>query len=104
MGFSYSQLMIVLIAAVVLFGSRLPDVLRQVGRAYAQLRRTLSEFQYTIEDQEPSAGHSRSAPRIGSGGSAQSRTAKTDNSDPVDDDFARGSAPKFTPPPANDSN
>lgn len=104
MGFSYSQLMIVLVAAVVLFGSRLPDVLRQVGRAYAQLRRSLSEFQYTLEDQEPSNSHSRSTPRIGSGSSTQSRTTKTDSSDPVDDDFARGSAPKFSPPPSSDSN
>lgn len=104
MGISYSQMMIVLVAAVVLFGSRLPDVLRQIGRAYAQLRRSLAEFQFTLEDHEPSSSHSRSTPRIGSGSSAQTRTPKPDSSDPVDDDFARGAAPRFSPPPASDSN
>jgi sec-independent protein translocase protein TatA len=102
MGISYSQLMIVLIVAVVLFGSRLPDVLRQVGRAYAQLRRGLSEFQYTIEDQEPVG--SRSTPRVGSSNAVAARSAKVDSSDPVEDDFARGAAPKFSPPPAQDAN
>lgn len=104
MGFSYSQLMIVLIVAVVLFGSRLPDVLRQVGRAYAQFRRGLSEFQYNLDDPDPPGSGARSSPRIGSTNSGPARTNRTDNIDPGEDDFPRGAAPKFTPPPSNEPN
>ena len=95
MGISYSQLMIVLIVAVVLFGSRLPDVLRQVGKAYAQFRRSLSEFQYTLDDPDPNL---RSNPRIGSSNAFQTRSVKADTIDPGEDDFQRGAAPKFSPP------
>jgi sec-independent protein translocase protein TatA len=97
MGISYSQLMIVLIVAVVLFGSRLPDVLRQVGKAYAQFRRSLSEFQYTLDDPEPN-GRGRANPRIGSSNAGQARSVKSDTIDPGEDDFQRGAAPKFSPP------
>lgn len=104
MGFSYSQLMIVLVVAVVLFGSRLPDVLRQLGRAYAQLRRGLSEFQYNLDDPDVPGSGARSAPRIGSTYSGTARTNRTDDTDPGEDDFPRGAAPKFTPPPSIEAN
>jgi sec-independent protein translocase protein TatA len=104
MGISYSQMMIVLVVAVVLFGSRLPDVLRQVGRAYAQLRKGLSEFQYTLEDPDPPSYGTRSAARIGSSNSSQARTGRIDTTDPGEEDFSRGSAPKFSPPPTNELN
>ena len=105
MGISYSQMMIVLIVAVVLFGSRLPDVLRQLGRAYAQLRKGLSEFQYTLEEIDPTAPDRRPAARIGtSTNAATGRSAKSDTADPGEDDFSRSSAPKFSPPPADGLN
>ena len=105
MGISYSQMMIVLIVAVVLFGSRLPDVLRQLGRAYAQLRKGLSEFQYTLEEIDPTAPERRPAARIGtSTNAAIGRSAKSDTVDPGEDDFSRSSAPKFSPPPADGLN
>jgi len=97
MGISYSQLMIVLVVAVVLFGSRLPDVLRQLGRAYAQFRKGLSEFQYTLEDPEPPRYSQRSNPRI-TGPSATS-TRVSDSIDPGEEDFARNATPRFSPPP-----
>ncbi len=101
MGISYSQLMIVLVVAVVLFGSRLPEVLRQVGRAYAQLRRGLAEFQYTLEDSEPSNGSGRPTQRL-----TQSNTTRSavpdDSIDPGEEEFSRSSTPKFSPPPRHD--
>lgn len=96
--------MIVLIVAVVLFGSRLPDVLRQVGRAYAQFRRGLSEFQYNLDDPDPHGQGTRSTPRIRSSNPGQSRSARVDTTDPGEEEFSRGSAPKFSPPPSNEVN
>jgi len=112
MGISYSQLMIVLIVAVVLFGSRLPDVLRQVGKAYAHFRKGLQDFQFTLEDPNPTGYQQRQPARLtgpdNSGGkSANNRTAAGDSADDFDGavdpgevDDLRGAAPKFTPPPA----
>jgi len=105
MGISYSQLMIVLVVAVVLFGSRLPDVLRQLGRAYAQFRKGLSDFQYTLEEMDPTAPDRRPAARIGtSTHAATARSAKSDTTDPGEDDFSQSSAPKFSPPPEDGLN
>ena len=98
MGISYSQLMIVLIVAVVLFGSRLPEVLRPVGRAYAQFRKGLADLQYSMEDESPS-GH---VPRISNPTPRERISSSIPTTDPGEEDFGRSSTPKFSPPPAND--
>jgi TatA/E family protein of Tat protein translocase len=103
MGISYSQLMIVLVVAVVLFGSRLPDVLRQLGRAYAQFRKGLNDLQYSLEDPEPPRYPARSNPRLSGPANSSSTAASAgvlESVDPGEEDFGRNAAPRFSPPPA----
>jgi len=55
-GVGYQEVVVLLIIAVLLFGSRLPEVLQNVGKSYAKLRKGLTDiqntFQQPIEDQD----------------------------------------------------
>lgn len=54
-GVGYQEVVVLLIIAVLLFGSRLPEVLQNLGKSYAKLRKGLNDiqstFQQPIEDQ-----------------------------------------------------
>lgn len=51
MGIGLLELVIIAIAALVLLGpERLPEVLRQLGRVYVQLRRTSNEFRGVFDN------------------------------------------------------
>ena len=86
-GLSPMELVIVGVVAVLLFGSRLPDVLRSVGKSYREFRSGLSEFHSHVNLSDTMT----SAP-------AKSYATKAAPRDP--DDYEEATAPKFEPPPS----
>ena len=50
-GIGYSEMGVILIVAILLFGKRLPEVARNVGQSYQQFRQGLAEIQTTITDE-----------------------------------------------------
>ena len=85
-GLGTSELVILGIVAILLFGKNLPDVARKFGKTYREFRRGLSDLQSTVNLNEVmDTAPSRSAP-------------KKSYSDY--DDYDDVSAPKFEPPPA----
>lgn len=89
-------MVVFLIIAVMLFGSKLPDVMRNLGKAYSQFRRGLSDFQFSIEDPSPSSSSTSSY--------SQSNSGAIGYEDDDDDDVAprRSSAPRFQAPTADE--
>jgi sec-independent protein translocase protein TatA len=87
-GMGMQELIIVGVIAVLLFGKKLPEVAKSLGKSYHQFRKGLSdmqgEFNRAMDPQE-------SSPRS----SARRRAAYDDY-----DDRDETSAPKFEPPPA----
>jgi sec-independent protein translocase protein TatA len=85
-GLGTSELVILGIVAILLFGKNLPDVARKFGKTYREFRRGLSDLQSTVNLNEVmDTAPSRPAP-------------KRSYSDY--DDYDDVSAPKFEPPPA----
>lgn len=84
-----------MILAVVLFGSKLPEVMRNFGKAYSQFRKSLSEFQYTVEDPNPTISSTRTK-----------TPARLTVEEDLDDDSPAAnrprSAPRFGAPPSDD--
>ena len=50
-----TELVVLGVVAVVLFGKRLPEVARNVGRSYGELRKGLTELQSTINTEVDSS-------------------------------------------------
>jgi sec-independent protein translocase protein TatA len=86
-GFGAGEMAVVGVIAVMLFGKNLPDVARQVGRGWADLKKSLSGIQSEFN----SALYSDTS-------SSNSRRS-TSYSNPIDD-YEEQTAPKFEPPPA----
>ncbi|MEZ6134894.1 MAG: twin-arginine translocase TatA/TatE family subunit [Pirellulaceae bacterium] len=88
-GLGYTEMALFGIIALMLFGSKLPDVARNFGRTYKELRKKIDEFQREFRDwdKDDTRSSSSSLPKF-----------------TPDDDVARSepSAPKFTPPPPSD--
>lgn len=49
-GLGYTEMLLVGIIALMLFGSRLPDVARNFGRTYRELRKKVDDFQREFRD------------------------------------------------------
>ena len=90
---SAPELAVVGVLAVMLFGKNLPDVARQVGRGWADIKKSLSGIQSEFN----SALYSDSS----TGGSSSSRSSSYTN---AIDDYEEQTAPKFEPPPAEPTN
>jgi len=97
-GLSAGEMIVLFLVAVLVFGGKLPEVARNVGRTLAELRRSwhreVSEFE-RIEPPAP-ASPSRTA-----NGTDDSDTGEAEDGDvyaPVDDDEERP-PPGWTPPP-----
>lgn len=92
-GMGPSELLIVGIIAVLLFGRRLPEVARSLGTSYREFRKGLNELQSQVNLNEVYS--STPPPR------RSSTAAKTTSDIGVDvDDYAEATAPKFEPPPS----
>ncbi|QEG23207.1 Sec-independent protein translocase subunit TatA/TatB [Mariniblastus fucicola] len=50
-GIGTSELVLIAIVAVVLFGSKLPEVARSVGQSYTQFRKGLNDIQTSIKSE-----------------------------------------------------
>ncbi len=87
-GLGYTEMAVFGIIALMLFGSKLPDVARNFGRSYKELRKKIDEFQREFRDWD--RADSASTPKL------PKYTA--------DDEVQRiePSAPKFVPPPSDD--
>lgn len=88
LGLGAPEMALVGVLAVMLFGKNLPDVARQVGRGWADLKKSLSgiqsEFNSALYNDSSSSGSSR-------------RSTSYTN---AIDDYEEQTAPKFEPPPA----
>jgi len=87
LGFGGGEMAVIGVIAVMLFGKNLPDVARQVGRGWADLKKSLSGIQSEFN----SALYSDS-----SSSSSRRSTSYTN----AIDDYEEQTAPKFEPPPA----
>lgn len=91
-GLGPTELMIVGIVAVLLFGRKLPEVARSLGSSYREFRKGLNEFQSTVNTDTYSSHRSS----YSSSYSTPSTPAL-----PHHDEYAdAATAPKFEPPAA----
>ncbi len=92
-GIGPTEMLIIGIVAVLLFGRRLPEVARSLGSSYREFRKGLNELQSQVNTQD----------LYGSTSSAASRKSSYAESKPVSygdiDDRVEATAPKFEPPP-----
>ena len=87
-GLGYTEMLMFGIIALMLFGSRLPDVARNFGRTYRELRKKVDEFQREFRDWDKVDSNPSTARPIYT----------------PEDDVTRSepAAPKFIPPPESD--
>ena len=83
------ELIVIGVVAVLLFGSRLPEVARSLGSSYQQFRKGLSDIQSSIKS-DLDINATNSYDRL------------PDYSD-VNDDYDEPTAPKFEPPAEEES-
>jgi len=86
-GLGMQELIIVGIVAVLLFGKRLPEVARSMGKSYNEFRKGLNDIQTSIDYSDTSVNSSYDA------GSSSSAYGDYDDAD-------EPTAPKFEPPSA----
>lgn len=83
-GMGFTELLVVGIIAVMLFGKRLPEVARSLGKSYQQFRRGLEDVQREVNR------------------TVRSTEASVREATPSitydEDDYEQPSAPKFDPP------
>lgn len=87
-GLSPMEIVIVGIVAVLLFGQKLPDVMKSFGKSYRDFRSGLSDLQSQVNLSD-----------LTSSGSSYSASKRA----PVKtyDDYDEPTAPKFEPPPSD---
>lgn len=83
-GLGYQEMFLFGVIALMLFGSKLPDVARNFGASYRELRKHLDSFQREFQnwDRDPTP----------------SKPTYTPDSDKIEPP----ASPKFTPPPPSD--
>lgn len=96
-GIGFTEILVIAVVAVVLFGSRLPEVARNFGRSYTQFRKGLSDLQSSFKVDD----HDRSTTRYSSSSSERLKHYK-DAADEVDE--SEDDVPRFVAPPAVGSN
>jgi sec-independent protein translocase protein TatA len=92
-GMGPSELIIVGIIAVLLFGRKLPEVAKSLGSSYREFRKGLNELQSQVNVREIYSTTTSSSPSKPSNSEAKP-TSYGDF-----DDHSEATAPKFEPPP-----
>ena len=92
-GLSMQELLVIGVVAVLLFGKKLPEVAKSLGKSYSEFRKGLADIQSNIDTGLSSPLSSFSSK--GSRGSYNSSPAYKDY-----DDYDEATAPKFAPPPS----
>ncbi|MCA9177867.1 MAG: twin-arginine translocase TatA/TatE family subunit [Planctomycetales bacterium] len=88
-GMGMYEMMIIGVIAIVLFGSKLPEVARSVGASYHEFRKGLTD----IQSQVSASYHGYDTP-------SYKATATEDSAYEDYDDYEEATAPKFEPPPS----
>ncbi len=86
-GLGMQEVVIIGIVAILLFGKRLPEVAKSMGKSYRQFRQGLADIQSTVDISDYDTKPSRS-------------TSYSSNSYDDYDDYDEATAPKFEPPPS----
>lgn len=87
-GLGMQELIIIGVVAVLLFGSRLPEVAKSLGKSYREFKRGLTDLHSSIDMSEPYEPPRRS-----------SKAYVGQSYDDYDDQDV-ATAPKFEPPPS----
>ena len=92
-GLGTTELVIIAVLAILLFGDRLPEVASSFGKQFSEFRKGMShverEFKSALMD----------SPTTTSSTTSTSYTRRPANYNPLDDN-EESTAPKFEPPPA----
>jgi len=83
-GMSWHEFLIVGVIAILLFGKRLPEVAKSLGKSYQEFKRGLSDFHSQVDFT----------------GDTSSSTARAPSAPRYSDDYEEATAPRFEPPPS----
>lgn len=86
-GIGLSEMVVLAVVAVLLFGSRLPQVARNLGRSYGELRKGLHELKSTVNAEIDEVERT---------GPARGKKIAKDPTTAVDD-YDEPTAPRLTP-------
>ncbi len=86
-GLGFQELALVGVVAVLLFGKRLPEVARSLGKSYHEFRSGLTDIQSSFDYTDM-------------GGASKPSNYSSSYHDHDDDDHDEPTAPKFEPPPS----
>lgn len=86
------EMAIVGIVAVLLFGKKLPEVMRGLGKSYSEFRKGLAEMQSSVHYSDYGSSSSYS-------GSSSSSSYSSGSKSHDFDDYDEPTAPRFEPPP-----
>ena len=85
----FQELIVIGVIAVLLFGKRLPEVAKSLGKSYNEFRKGLTDIQSSIDYDTYTTPNS-----------SDSSSSSTDYSQDEYDDYDEPTAPKFEPPPS----
>jgi len=88
-GLGMYELIIIGVVAVLLFGKRLPEVAKSLGKSYSEFRRGLSDIQSHMDVTSDVYSATSSSPSYSTDSSSYDEY----------DDYDEATAPKFEPPP-----
>lgn len=95
-GIGVTEMILLAVVAVMLFGGRLPEVAKQLGESYVQFRKGLDDIKSSINaDLDIKSQVVKSLPDYSS--------SSSNADEEVNDDYEAHSAPVFTPPEDDDS-
>ncbi len=98
-GMGMTEVMVIGLIAVMLFGKNLPGVARKFGKTYRELRKGLSEFQNSVKMDEYVSDVSNEYYSDPSDNSSSASGADDWSADDYDD-FEAPDVPMFEPPPS----
>lgn len=91
-GIGIMEMVLIGIVAILLFGSKLPEVARNIGRSYGELRKGLTELKSTINSEIDNADRD----------SGNRRTKRIESRpDTINEDYDEPTAPRLNPPGDN---